>query len=115
MDRDDRGKFDSVYTAKLKAGKRRTYFFDVKRTKSDDFYITLTESTKKFNSDGYDRHKIFLYKEDFNRFLLQLQETIDHVKNDLMPNYDYDQFEKRQAEWESSHDEQDRKDDDMGW
>jgi hypothetical protein len=102
VENDDRGKFDSVYTAKVKAGKRRTYFFDVKRTKGDDFYITLTESTKKFDDDRYERHKIFLYKEDFNRFLGQLQETIDHVKKDLMPDYDYDQFEKRQAEWEAS-------------
>lgn len=119
VERDERGKYDSVYTAKVKAGKRRTYFFDVRRTKGDDYYISLTESTKRFNSDSYDRHKIFLYKEDFNRFLAQLQETIDHVKNDLMPNYDYDQFEKRQAEWEASQDEKgekrDTNHDDMGW
>ena len=53
MEQDERGKFDSVYTAKIKAGKRRTYFFDVRRTKGEDFYITPTESKKKFNSDGY--------------------------------------------------------------
>jgi hypothetical protein len=118
VENEDRGKFDSVYTAKVKAGKRRTYFFDVKRTKGDDYYITLTESTKKFNGDGYERHKIFLYKEDFNRFLTQLQETIDHVKKDLMPDFDYEQFEKRQAEWEASleNGEQKRQDeDDMDW
>ncbi len=118
MEYEDRGKFDSVYTAKVKAGKRRTYFFDVRRTKGEDYYITLTESTKKFNSDGYERHKIFLYKEDFNRFLAQLQETIDHVKKDLMPDFDYEQFEKRQAEWEASQEEgstQEKKDDDLNW
>ena len=118
MENEDRGKFDSVYTAKVKAGKRRTYFFDVKRTKGDDFYITLTESTKKFNGDGYERHKIFLYKEDFNRFLAQLQETIDHVKKDLMPDFDYEQFEKRQAEWEASLESGEQKsqdENDMGW
>lgn len=111
MDRDERGKFDSVYTAKIKAGKRRTYFFDVRKTKGEDYYITLTESTKKFNSDGYERHKIFLYKEDFNRFMMQLQETIDHVKKDLMPDFDYDQYEKRQSEWESSHEGKEDKED----
>jgi hypothetical protein len=118
VENEDRGKFDSVYTAKVKAGKRRTYFFDVKRTKGDDYYITLTESTKKFNGDGYERHKIFLYKEDFNRFLAQLQETIDHVKKDLMPDFDYEQFEKRQAEWEASLESGERKahdEDDMDW
>ena len=118
MENEDRGTFESVYTAKVKAGKRRTYFFDVKRTKGEDFYITLTESTKKFNGEGYERHKIFLYKEDFNRFLSQLQETIDHVKKDLMPDFDYEQFEKRQAEWEASLEEGDnrpKKEDDMNW
>jgi hypothetical protein len=119
VENEERGKFDSVYTAKVKAGKRRTYFFDVKRTKGEDFYITLTESTKKFNADGYERHKIFLYKEDFNRFLSQLQETIDHVKKDLMPDFDYDQYEKRQAEWEASLEEngerKEKSGEDMDW
>lgn len=93
-------KFESVYSSKVKAGKRRTYFFDVRRTKGDDFYITLTESTRKFNDDGYERHKLFLYKEDFNRFLEALTEVIDHVKTELMPDYDYDEFTRRQQEWE---------------
>ena len=84
----------------MRAGKRRTYFFDVRRTKGDDFYITLTESTKKFDRDGYERHKIFLYKEDFNRFLSHLEETIDHVKENLMPDYDYDEFTRRHEEYE---------------
>lgn len=82
----------------MRAGKRRTYFFDVRRTRGDDFYITLTESTKKFNGDGNERHKIFIYKEDFNRFLSHLEETIDHVKEHLMPDYDYDEFTRRHEE-----------------
>lgn len=93
-------RFESVYSTKVRAGKRRTYFFDVRKTKGEDFYITLTESTKRFNSDGYERHKIFLYKEDFNRFLTSLSDAIDHVKTELMPDYDYDEFTKRQLEWE---------------
>ena len=94
-------KFESVYSTKVRAGKRRTYFFDVRQTKGEDYYLTLTESTRRFNSDGYERHKIFLYKEDFNRFLTSLTDAIDHVKNDLMPDYDYDEFTKRQEEWEA--------------
>ena len=93
-------RIDSEYSLKMRAGKRRTYFFDVRRTKGDDFYITLTESTKKFNGDGYERHKIFLYKEDFNRFLSHLEKTIDHVKENLMPEYDYDEFTRRHEEHE---------------
>lgn len=93
-------KQDTVYSEKLRAGKRRTYFFDVRQTKGDDYYITLTESTRRYEGDGYERHKIFLYKEDFNRFVKKLNETVDHVKDELMPDFDYDQFERRQEEWE---------------
>lgn len=91
---------DSVYSNKVRAGKRRTYFFDVKQTRGEDYYVTLTESTRKFNGSGYTRHKIFLYKEDFNRFLEGLQDAVNHVKTDLMPDYDYEQFDRRQEEWE---------------
>jgi len=91
---------ESVYSTKVRAGKRRTYFFDVRKTKGEDFYITITESTKRFNGDGYDRHKIFLYKEDFNRFVDSMNEAVSHVKTELMPDYDYNEYEKRQKEWE---------------
>jgi len=91
---------ESVYSTKVRAGKRRTYFFDVRKTKGEDFYITITESTKRFNGDGYDRHKIFLYKEDFNRFVDSMNEAVNHVKTELMPDYDYNEYEKRQKEWE---------------
>ncbi|MEN9609755.1 MAG: hypothetical protein RLZZ628_569 [Bacteroidota bacterium] len=84
----------------MRAGKRRTYFFDVRRTKGEDYYLTLTESTKNFNG-GYERHKIFLYKEDFNRFIQSLEETIQHIKTELMPQYDYDEFARRQEEFEA--------------
>jgi len=94
---------ESVYTSKVRAGKRRTYFFDVRKTKGDDYYITLTESTKRFNGQGYDRHKIFLYKEDFNRFHNGLTDAINHVKTELMPDFDYEQYERRQAEWEKEN------------
>lgn len=92
---------DSVYSNRVRAGKRRTYFFDVRRTKGDDFYLTLTESTKRFDGNGYERHKIFLYKEDFNRFLAGLEDAVNHVKQDLMPDYDYDEFTRRHEEYEA--------------
>ena len=90
-----------MYSNKVRAGKRRTYFFDVRKTKGEDFYLTLTESTKKFNGDGYERHKIFLYKEDFNRFLDSLADAINHVKENLMPEYDYDEYTRRHEEFEA--------------
>lgn len=81
-----------AFSKKIKAGKRRTYFFDVRETRGNDYFITITESKKRFNDDGYDRHKMFLYKEDFNKFLAALTETIDFVKTDLMPDFDFDAF-----------------------
>jgi hypothetical protein len=83
------GKFTGFYSKKLRAGKRRTYFFDVRSTKSGDFFLTITESKKKFDGEGYDSHKIFLYKEDFKKFLEALNETVDYIKTELMPDYDY--------------------------
>ena len=85
-------KMESVYSKRIRAGKRRTYFFDVRETRGNDYYLTITESRKRFDSDGYDRHKIFLYKEDFNKFIKGLGEAIDYVKTDLMPDFDFDAF-----------------------
>src|ERR687897_554612 len=83
---------ESVYSKRIRAGKRRTYFFDVRATRSNDYYLTITESRKKFNEDGYDRHKLFLYKEDFNKFIKALTEAVDYVKTELMPNFDFDAY-----------------------
>jgi hypothetical protein len=83
---------ESVYSKRIRAGKRRTYFFDVRTTRGNDYYLTITESRKRFNDDGYDRHKIFLYKEDFNKFIKALSEAVDYVKTDLMPDFDFDAF-----------------------
>jgi hypothetical protein len=88
---------ESVYSKRIRAGKRRTYFFDVRATRGNDYYITITESRKKFNEDGYDRHKIFLYKEDFNKFLKALTEAVDYVKTELMPDFDFDAYNHDQA------------------
>ncbi len=91
---DNRGEArnESIYSKRIKAGKRRTYFFDVRSTRGNDYFITITESKKRFDDNGYDRHKMFLYKEDFNKFLAGLTETINYVKTDLMPDFDFDAF-----------------------
>jgi uncharacterized protein DUF3276 len=91
-------RMESVYSKRIRAGKRRTYFFDVRATRGNDYYITITESRKKFNENGYDRHKIFLYKEDFNKFLKALTEAVDYVKTDLMPDFDFDAYNHDQVE-----------------
>ena len=91
-------KMESVYSQRIRAGKRRTYFFDIRETRGNDYYLTITESRKRFNDDGYDRHKIFLYKEDFNKFLKGMTEAIDFVKTDLMPDFDFDTFNHENTE-----------------
>ena len=107
MGYDNRDKrFESVYSKKVKAGRRRTYFFDVRETKGTDYYITITESTRRFEDDSYSRHKIFLYKEDFTRFMDSLNDVVDHVKNELMPDYDYDEYARRYAEREAEYQRQ---------
>jgi hypothetical protein len=83
---------ESIYSKRIRAGKRRTYFFDVRATRGNDYYLTITESRKRFDDNGYDRHKVFLYKEDFNKFIKALNEAVDYVKTDLMPDFDFDAF-----------------------
>ena len=85
-------KMESVYSTRIRAGKRRTYFFDVRATRGNDYFPTITESRKRFDNNGYDRHKIFLYKEDFNKFIKALNEAVDYVKTELMPDFDFDAF-----------------------
>lgn len=80
---DNNGYKDEIFTKRVRAGKR-TYFFDVKSTKSEkDFYITITES-KRVGEDEYEKHKIFLYKEDFQKFIEALSETVTHVEKELL-------------------------------
>jgi len=78
-DRNDRG---DLFSKPVRAGKR-TYFFDVKSTRGNDYYLTITESKKRFGEDGkffYEKHKIFLYKEDFEKFIDGLNESVAHIR-----------------------------------
>ena len=97
---------DEIFSEKVKAGKR-TYFFDVKSTRSNDYYVTITESKKRYNKDDegftYEKHKIFLYKEDFNKFMEALNNTVNHVKTELMPEVDFSQFDTNIDENEEFH------------
>ena len=70
---------EEVFSKKVRAGKR-TYFFDVKATRSNDYYVTVTESKKRLEDGVFIKHKIFLYKEDFEKFAEGLKETIDYIK-----------------------------------
>lgn len=82
---------EEIFSKAVRAGKR-TYFFDVKATRKNDYYLTLTESKKRFEEDGrfhFEKHKIFLYKEDFDKFsegLLQAIEFIKSVQGEMPEN-----------------------------
>jgi hypothetical protein len=78
---------EEIFSKSVRAGKR-TYFFDVKATKGNDYYLTITESKKRFGDDGkffYEKHKLFLYKEDFDKFAEGLTEAVAHIKSIAPP------------------------------
>ncbi len=73
---------EEIYSKAVRAGKR-TYFFDVKATRRDDYYLTITESKKRFDQEGrfhFEKHKLFLYKEDFEKFAEGLSEVVEYIK-----------------------------------
>lgn len=81
---DKKDQRDDVFSRHVRAGKR-TYFFDVKATRADDYYLTITESTKKIDENGsffYKKHRIFLYKEDFSKFSDCLSEVVGFIHNE---------------------------------
>ncbi len=92
---DSKDNKEEIFSKRIRAGKKRTYFIDVRSTRKNDYYVTLTESKRKHpESKEFIKHKIFLYKEDFNKFVEGLNEAIDYVKNDLLPDYDFEKFDK---------------------
>jgi hypothetical protein len=81
---------EEIYSKAVRAGKR-TYFFDVKSTRRDEFYLTITESKKRFEQDGnfhFEKHKIFLYREDFEKFVDGLNEVISYIDQNQQDDYD---------------------------
>ncbi len=105
MDKDNEKQ--EIFSERVRAGKR-TYFFDVKATRSNDYYLTITESKRKYKDDGYtyEKHKIFLYKEDFDKFVTALNNTVNHVKDELMPDLDFSQFGQNNHDQHNDHNQE---------
>lgn len=84
-----RGRYrDEIYSRRVPAGKR-TYFFDVKTTRSGrDYFLTITES-KKVGENRYEKHKLFLYKEDFGKFMSAMHEVVDYIREECLPDYEF--------------------------
>jgi hypothetical protein len=97
---DERGRSkgyrDEVFSKRVPAGKR-TYFFDVKSTRSgEDFFLTITES-KRIDEGRYEKHKLFLYKEDFGKFVGALHEVIQHIREEQLPGYEFEDLPELSA------------------
>jgi hypothetical protein len=81
---DEKNQKEEIFTKIVRAGKR-TYFFDVKATRKDDYYLTITESKKRLGKEGkvfYEKHKIFLYKEDFEKFADGLRDAVTYIDSE---------------------------------
>ncbi|MCK4662850.1 MAG: PUR family DNA/RNA-binding protein [Bacteroidales bacterium] len=92
MEENDKKGREEIFSRAIRAGKR-TYFFDVKATRKNDYYLTITESKKRYDQDGkfhFEKHKLFLYKEDFEKFTEGLNDVVDYIKEN-QPEIDEDQ------------------------
>lgn len=97
MDNKENG---AVFTQLVKAGKR-TYFFDVKATRHGDYYLTVTESKKRFSDDGrftFEKHKIFVYREDIEKFTDALRDTFDFIQSQPAPENNYQNYQNNRNE-----------------
>ncbi len=101
IERSERPENQEIFSKAVRAGKR-TYFFDVKATRRNDFYLTITESKKRFHKDGrfyFEKHKVFLYKEDFDKFSEGLMEVIDYIRTlKVEPTVNEDEKEDKKME-----------------
>lgn len=91
-----------VYSRKVRAGKR-TYIFDVRATRGNDFYLTITERKRLPDGYSYQKQKIFLYKEDFVKFINSLQDVMGYVRTELLPDYDFEQHGLDQPDDDGSY------------
>jgi len=95
---------EMIYSKKIRAGKR-TYFFDVRSTRSNDYYLTITES-RRFQKDGdfvFEKSKLFVYKEDLDKVAEALQDAVNHIKHELLPHIDFEQFRNMEETKESGN------------
>lgn len=86
------------FSAKIKSGDKRQYFIDIQKTKFNDFYIVISETLKKHESEPPIRNKIHLYKEDVNKFISELENAVSYLKNNLLPDYDFNKTDRPHQE-----------------
>ncbi|MCB0660668.1 MAG: DUF3276 family protein [Saprospiraceae bacterium] len=86
-----------VYTSKIFAGPKRTYFIDIQKSRNGDHHLVISENLKKFNSDKYDRSRIHVYKEDIVKFTNELENALNRLK-ELIPEFDFDNYDRETDE-----------------
>lgn len=111
---------DDIYSKSVRAGKR-TYFFDVKSTRSNELYLTITESKRRFNQQTgkffYEKHKLFLYREDFEKFREALEESykaVDDLQGEIIPNESRDRDDDTGGKTQSENKQEDVTFEDLG-
>lgn len=107
---------DLVHTLKMFSSRKKTYFFDLKRNRDNDLYLVINESTPKENEEGYEKHKIFIFGEDLDKFVGLAQEILSHAHkiapNGLSKSQEFGRFEKKSSATEDSDEE---KTDEVSW
>jgi hypothetical protein len=95
-------KFEPVYEKKVRAGKKRTYFFDIKEARNNGFSLVITESRKRFDDRGFDRTSIYIFQEDINKFTKGFLDAVTFIKTELLPDYNFEQYDNEFEEWEKN-------------
>jgi Protein of unknown function (DUF3276) len=101
-------KQEPAYSSNFRAGRKRTYFFDIRQTKTEDYYLVMTESSRR-KEGGYNRQRIVLYKEDLKKFIESMEESLDFFKSQLMPDFNFDTaYQENQDRMAAEREERDR-------
>ncbi len=101
-------KQEPAFSSNFRAGRKRTYFFDIRQTKTEDYYLVMTESSRR-KEGGYNRQRIVLYKEDLKKFIESMEESLDFFKSQLMPDFNFDTaYQENQDRLAAEREERDR-------
>lgn len=83
-----------AYSKRVDAGRKRSYFFDIREMRNGDFSLIITENTRRFDDNSFETNEIFVFQEDINKFTKALEDAVVHLKTELLPNYDFSKYDK---------------------
>jgi hypothetical protein len=91
-----------AYSKRVDAGRKRSYFFDIREMRNGDFSLIITENTRRFDDNSFETNEIFVFQEDINKFTKALEEAVVHLKTQLLPHYDFSKYDKPQIATEAT-------------